>query len=95
MPKKTVASNNDDNYSAFRPRTIADFESSKPQTPINKEGNLRGTQSSVVTYSPNSKVPVNTDSSLGDASVYYNPYSTAKRRRVRRNRFKRRNPNNL
>lgn len=94
LPKKSVVSSNDDNYSAFRPRTVSDFESSKPQTPILNNGSLRGSTQQI-TYNPNSKDPVDTESSLGDASVSYNPYSTAKRRRVKRNRSKRRHPYNF
>jgi len=86
LPPKFVSRSNDDDYSAFRPRTKKDFEEAKPQLPIS--GNLRGYNPDVV-YQP--KPEKDTDTCYDcDSSVQYNPYSTQKRR-VRRNRRKRRN----
>lgn len=83
LPPKFVSRSNDDDYSAFRPRTKKDFEEAKPQVPIS--GNLRGSVSDVV-YQPK---PEKYIEACGDCRIQYNPYSTDKRR-IRRNRRKRR-----
>lgn len=83
LPPKFVSRSNDDNYSAFRPRTKKDFEDVKPQEPIS--GNLRGSVPDVV-YQPKTE---NSTENCSDCRIQYNPYSTDKRR-IRRNRRKRR-----
>jgi len=86
LPKKSSVSNNDDNYSAFRPRSKEDFEQSKPQVPYQPK--LRGSIPDTV-YAPESK---ETEPCVNcDASLQYNPYTTGNYRSVKRNRRKRRN----
>jgi len=89
LPKKDKRESNDDNYIAFRPRTVAEFESGViPDYKPSLRGNLQqaSVQETSSTYNGNC-----TDC---DTFSYWNPYSTGKARR-RRNRRKRRNSYNF